>query len=60
MRKDALYNFNAKCKEAFQKLKQVLTSAPILHHWDSDRLMKIKIDASDGVTSGILSQQAED
>jgi len=31
-RKDALYDFNAKYKEAFQKLKQVLTSAPILHH----------------------------
>jgi len=59
-RKGMPYNFNAKYKEAFQKLKQALISAPILHHWDPDRPTKMETDASDGVTSGILSQQAED
>ena len=59
-RKEALYNFDAECQEAFQKLKRALTSAPILHHWNPDRPTKVETDASDGVTSGILSQQAED
>jgi len=59
-RKDASYDFNAKCQEAFQKLKKALTSAPLLRHWNPDLPTKIETDASDGVTSGILSQQAED
>ena len=59
-RKEARFDFDMKCQEAFQRLKQALTSAPILHHWDPDRPTKIETDASDGVTSGILSQQAED
>jgi hypothetical protein len=59
-KKDVPYHFNVKCQEAFQSLKQALTSAPILHHWDPDRPTKIETDSSDGVTSGILSQLAED
>jgi transposase InsO family protein len=59
-RKDAPFNFNKKCQEAFEKLKQALISAPILHHWNPDLPTKIETDASDGVISGILSQQAED
>ena len=59
-RKDTPYDFDAKCQDAFQKLKKALTSAPLLRHWNSDLPTKIETDASDGVTSGILSQQAED
>jgi hypothetical protein len=59
-KKEARYNFDAKCQEAFKKLKQALTSALILCHWNPDRPTRIETDASDGVTSGILSQQAED
>jgi transposase InsO family protein len=59
-RKDIPYDFNAKCQEAFQKLKQALISAPILRHWNPESPTKIETDSSDGVTSGILSQQQPD
>ena len=41
-------------------MKHALTSAPILRHWDPNLPTKVETDASDGVTSSILSQQGED
>ena len=43
-----------------QQLKDALTSAPVLSHYDFELPTKVETDASDGVVSGILSQQQKD
>jgi len=54
-KKEVQYDFNTQCQEAFQKLKHTLTSAPILRHWDPNLPTKVETDASNRVTSSILS-----
>ena len=44
---------------AFDKLKECLTMAPILRHYDLDKSIFIETDASKYVCAGILSQQDE-
>lgn len=48
------------CQEAFQALKQALTSAPILSHYDPGRATRLETDASDGVIGAVLSQCGSD
>jgi molecular chaperone DnaK (HSP70) len=43
-------------QRAFEHLKQALTSAPVLVHFDETRATKLETDASDGVVSEALSQ----
>jgi hypothetical protein len=43
-------------QHAFEHLKQILTSAPVLVHFDETKPTKLETDASDGVVSGALSQ----
>ncbi|XP_048064029.1 uncharacterized mitochondrial protein AtMg00860-like [Megalobrama amblycephala] len=42
--------------EAFQKLKQLFTTAPILHHPDPEREFIVEVDASNTGTGAIQSQ----
>ena len=42
--------------EAFKELKDWLISSPILHHYNPDLKLMLKIDASNRVIAGILSQ----
>ena len=46
-------------QEAFDKLKECLTTAPILRHYDLDKSIFIETDASKYVCARILSQQDE-
>ena len=46
--------------KAFQRLKDVFTSAPILRHFDPEKEYVVETDASDYVSAGILSQIADD
>lgn len=55
--KDTPFRFDEKCKEAFNKLKELLVNAPILEHYDAGLETKIETDASDGVVAGLLSQK---
>ena len=48
------------CQDSFQKLKSMLTSAPILQHYSEDLETRIETDASDGVVAGVLSQRHEE
>lgn len=50
------FKFDATCEESFQELKNRMTSAPILRHYDSNLRSMIETDASDGVVAGIFSQ----
>ena len=47
------------CQDSFQRLKSMLTSAPILQHYSEDLKTRIETDASDGVVAGVLSQKHE-
>jgi transposase InsO family protein len=48
------------CQDAFQRLKAMLTSAPILQHYSEKLETRIETDASDGVVAGVLSQKHGD
>ena len=45
------------CEQVFEALKKAFTSAPILRHFDPKLETLVETDASDYVTSGILSQK---
>jgi hypothetical protein len=55
--KGAIFKWSPACEQAFQNLKVAFTSAPILRHFDPSREVFIETDASDFVSSGILSQK---
>lgn len=56
-RKLAKWNWTFSCQEAFNTLKNSFTSAPILRHFDPSKEVVVECDASDFVSSGILSQE---
>ena len=47
---------NSEAKLAFLQLRQAFTEAPILHHFDPERYIRIETDASGYAIGGILSQ----
>ena len=47
-------------QQAFERLKDAFTSAPILIHFANGRLTIIEIDASDWAVARILSQMYDD
>ena len=49
--------WNDKCQEAFEELKQQLTNAPVLYHYQPELETQLETDASDGVVAGVLTQQ---
>lgn len=46
--------------KAFQEIKELLTNAPTLHHFDWNKPMKIKMDASLGGAGAVILQEAAD
>ncbi|EFZ03816.2 reverse transcriptase [Metarhizium robertsii ARSEF 23] len=56
-RKLVKWNWTSSCQEAFDTLKNSFTSAPILRHFDPTKEVFVECDASDFVSSGILSQE---
>jgi len=54
------WNWTAEANKAFQELKNLFTTAPILAHFNAQKLVIIETDASDFVIGAILSQQDED
>jgi len=60
LRKDVPFIWDSSCEEVFWKLKDVFTSAPILRHFDPDLQTIVETNASDYVTSGILSQKHQE
>ena len=57
IRKGTLYKWTKECQEAFDQLKQAMLEVPILHHYNYERPTRVETDASDGVVTGVLSQQ---
>src|SRR6195952_1092479 len=56
-KKDVKWNFDDACIRAFKALKSAFTSAPALSRFDPTREIFVETDASDYVSSGILSQK---
>jgi len=48
------------CQDAFDKLKEMFTTGPILTHFDDTRPTKLETDTSDFALGAVLSQLCED
>ena len=59
-KKETLWEWTESCQRAFDHLKERFVSAPILAHFNPDRLIKLETDASDFALGAILSQLSEE
>ena len=59
-RKETLFIWDEACQEAFNALKRLLTTAPVLRHFDPDRKTVLECDSSDYTLGGILWQPDHD
>ena len=59
-RKDKSFFWSTACKDAFRKLRDLFTTAPILMHFNHEKEVIVETDASDHVSAGILSQYDDD
>ena len=59
-RKKVTWVFSNSCKEAFEKLKEEFTRAPVLTPWFPDSDMIVETDASDYALAAILSVHTPD
>ncbi|XP_073138521.1 uncharacterized protein [Henckelia pumila] len=59
LQKDVLFEFGEKCKEAFDKLKNMLTTAPIIKPPDWTLPFQIMCDASNYVVGAVLGQRID-
>ncbi|HLO99762.1 MAG TPA: reverse transcriptase domain-containing protein [Fimbriimonas sp.] len=57
LQKNHPFEWTSECQEVFDELKMAFTTAPILRHFDPTLETILETDASDFVTSGILSQR---
>ncbi|RDX77627.1 Retrovirus-related Pol polyprotein from transposon 17.6, partial [Mucuna pruriens] len=58
LQKDVEFNFDQSCREAFQDLKDKLTSTPILQAPNWDLPFELMCDASNSVLGAVLGQRA--
>ena len=59
-RKNTPWNFDDKCRIAFNTLKQAFTSTSILTHWVPDTQLVVETNASDYALAAILSIMTKD
>jgi hypothetical protein len=58
-RKQAAFIWNKEHEDAFQELKELFITAPILAHWDPDKDTVLECDCSGYALGGVLSQYDE-
>lgn len=56
-KKDVPFRWDDLCEEAFEKLKDLLITAPILAHFHPERETIVEADSLGFVTGGVLSQR---
>lgn len=56
-RKDAEFEWTESCQEAFDTLKEKVTTAPVLRHFDPEHETMVETDASDYAMGAVLSQR---
>ncbi|KAH9752794.1 hypothetical protein KPL71_014847 [Citrus sinensis] len=57
LQKDATFDFNEECQKAFKKLKEVLTSAPVIQPPNWDLPFEIMCNANDYAVGAVLGQR---
>ena len=58
--KKAKFLWNDKCEQAFEELKAILKSAPVLSAPDFDHQFKLPVNASDVAAGAVLLQENKD
>ena len=56
-KKETKFNWSQKCQDSFNKLKELLTSAPILKVANPDKYFTVCVDASKEGLGGVLTQE---
>jgi len=56
-KKDSVFEWSSSCQHAFERLKQLLTSAPILIFLDFKKRFILETDASEVSLGAVLSQK---
>ncbi|XP_042437179.1 uncharacterized protein LOC122023158 [Zingiber officinale] len=59
LQKDVMFHFDQRCKEAFDILKEALTSAPIIRPPDWTLPFELMCDASDYAVGAVLAQRVD-
>jgi len=59
-RKDEKWRWEKKQQKAFEQLKEIFTSRPILATPDLDKEFRVEADTSNFATGGVLSVKCED
>ena len=59
-KKGIKWTWTPSCQEAFDKLKKMFTTGPILTHFDDTRPTNLETDASDFALGAVLSQLCQD
>ncbi|XP_045765544.1 uncharacterized protein K02A2.6-like [Maniola jurtina] len=60
LKKGVGWKWSAECERAFVKIKDILTSAPVLAHYDTNKPLVLTCDASAVGIGGVLTQAAPD
>jgi len=60
MRKQTTFHWGDDCIEAFEKIKDLLISAPILAHFDPEKETMVEADSSGYATGGLMLQREAD
>ena len=59
-KKDVEWNWTSRQEEAFNKLKECITSEPVLAHPELDKQFKVEVDASGFALGAVLLQKKSD
>ncbi len=59
-KKDVAFEWSTACQMSFLLLKDAVTSAPVLKHFDRTKEAVLETDSSDYVNAGVLSQYDDD
>ena len=59
-RKDNVFEWSSACQTAFEVMKDLVTKAPVLRHFDMTKEAILETDSSDYVNGGVLSQYDDD
>ena len=59
-KKECPFIWSEACQQAFQELKDKVTVAPVLKHYDRTKPAILETDSSDYVNGGVLSQEDND
>jgi len=60
MRKDVKWQWRDKQQQAFDKLKRIFTTRPVLAALDLDKEFRVKADVLNYATGGVLSMKCLD